>query len=219
MEPRTRELPTKIAHMTPAQVKPTISPELLNQIDVRVGTIEFGERCWERIHPRCRLSAVHPAQMIYFDARSEVLQRVEEGSMPENASPERVPGNFYFFEMFIEIAMDGTTYLGYPKLAIRDVGQAPPVIRWGSSPKLSWPNPAIPRVPWIDVPAKGLSGRTIKSPEDMLGAEGMVGNKNYRFDQILDAGKNQVVFSLFCPENQTRTAYGFSRDMFQRVKG
>lgn len=26
--------------MTPAQVKPTISPELLNQIDVRVGTVE-----------------------------------------------------------------------------------------------------------------------------------------------------------------------------------
>jgi tRNA-binding protein len=26
--------------MTPAQVKPAISPELLNQIDVRVGTIE-----------------------------------------------------------------------------------------------------------------------------------------------------------------------------------
>ena len=26
--------------MTPAQVKPTISPELLSQIDVRVGTIE-----------------------------------------------------------------------------------------------------------------------------------------------------------------------------------
>jgi tRNA-binding protein len=26
--------------MTPAQVKPTISPELLNQIDMRVGTIE-----------------------------------------------------------------------------------------------------------------------------------------------------------------------------------
>ena len=26
--------------MTPAQVKPTISPELFNQIDIRVGTIE-----------------------------------------------------------------------------------------------------------------------------------------------------------------------------------
>jgi len=26
--------------MTPAQVKPTISPELLNEIDIRVGTIE-----------------------------------------------------------------------------------------------------------------------------------------------------------------------------------
>ena len=28
------------SHMTPAQVKPPISPELLNQIDIRVGTIE-----------------------------------------------------------------------------------------------------------------------------------------------------------------------------------
>ena len=35
------------------------------------------------------------------------------------------------------------------------MGQIPPVVRWGSSPKLSWPNPAIPGVPWIDVPIKG----------------------------------------------------------------
>ncbi len=71
----------------------------------------------------------------------------------------------------------------------------------------------------MDVPTKGLSERIITSPEDMLGAEGMVGDKTCRFEQILDAGKNQVVFSLFCSENQTRTAYGFARDMFQRVKG
>jgi hypothetical protein len=135
--------------------------------------------------------------------------------MPETKPPERIPGNFYFFEMFIEIAIDGRTHLGYPKQAIRDIGKTPPVIRWGSSPKLSWPNPAIPHVPWIDVPNKGLAGRTIASPEDVLGAEGIVGNKHYRFDQILDVGKNQVVFSLFCPENQTRMAYGFSLEVFR----
>src|ERR1039458_2588109 len=141
--------------------------------------------------------------MIYFDAQSAALQRVEAEFMPEIKPPERVPGNFYFFEMFIEIAIDGATHLGYPKQAIRDTGKTPPVIRWGSPLKLSWPNPTIPRVPWIDVPTKGLSGRTITSPEDMLGAEGMVGNKSYRFDQIVGAAKNQLVFSLFRSATQT----------------
>jgi hypothetical protein len=134
--------------------------------------------------------------------------------MPKDASPERVPGNYYSFEMFIEITTRGVTHLGYPKQAIRDIGKTSPVIRWGSSLKLSWPNPAVPRAPWIDVPNKGLAGRILASPEDILGAEGMLGNKLYRFHQILNVGKNQVVFSLFCPENQTRIAYGFSRDMF-----
>jgi hypothetical protein len=134
--------------------------------------------------------------------------------MPENTRPELVPGTYYFFEMFIEVEINRVTHLGYPKQAIRDTGTTPPLIRWGSPLKLSWPNPAIPRVPWIDVSTKGFSGRTITSPEEVLGAEGMVGDKTYRFDQILDAGKNQVVFSLFCLENQTRTAFGFSRDMF-----
>lgn len=141
-------------------------------------------------------------------------RRHRETLMPKDAPPQLVPGNYYSFEMFIEIAIGGKTYLGYPKLAIRDIGKTPPVIRWGSSPKLAWPNPAIPRAPWIDVPNKGLGGRTITSPEDVLGAEGMVGNKRCRFEQILEVGKNQVVFSLFCPQDQTRIAYGFSRDMF-----
>ena len=138
--------------------------------------------------------------------------------MHKDAPQELVPGNYYFFEFFIEIQIDKVTHLGYPKQAIRDTGTTPPTVRWGSPLKLCWPDPAIPRAKWIDVPTKGLSGRTVKSPEDVLGTEGMVGDKSYHFEKILDAGKNQVVFSLFCPENQTRTAYGFSRDMFQSGK-
>lgn len=61
---------------------------------------------------RCCLSAVHAAQiMIYFDAQSEAPQRVEAEFMPDIEPPERVPDNFYLFEMFIEVAMDGVTYL------------------------------------------------------------------------------------------------------------
>jgi hypothetical protein len=138
--------------------------------------------------------------------------------MPGDASKELVPGNYYFFEFFLEVEIDKVTHLGYPMQAIRDVGTTPPLIRWCSPLKLCWPDPKIPRAKWIDVPAKGLSQRTITSPEDVLGAEGMVGDKTYRFQQILDEGKHKVVFSLFCPENQTRTAYGFSRDMFQSRK-
>ena len=138
--------------------------------------------------------------------------------MPENTRPELVPDNYYFFRFFIEIEINRVAHLGYPMQAIRDMGTTPPLIRWCSPVKLCWPDPTIPRAKWSDVPTKGLSGRIIASPEDVLGAEGMVGDKTYRFEQILDAGKNKVVFSLFCPENQTRTAYGFSRDMFQSGK-
>jgi hypothetical protein len=126
-----------------------------------------------------------------------------------------VPGNYFSFELFIEITIGGTTHLGYPKRAIRDVGKRPPVVVWGSPAQLVWPNPAILRVPWIDDPKRGLTGRAMTSPEDFLGAEGTLGDKRYRFEKILDAGKNQVVYSLFCDQNRTRIAYGFSRDLFK----
>jgi|SRR5271156_4277960 len=139
--------------------------------------------------------------------------------MHKVATPqELVPGNYYFFELFIEIKINGITHLGYPQRAIRDMGTNPPLIRWCSPTKLCWPNPAVPRGQWIDVPTKGLSERTIASPEDVLGAEGKVGDKTYLFERILDAGKHKVVFRLFCPENQTSTAYGFPREMFQNAE-
>lgn len=134
--------------------------------------------------------------------------------MCETTPPARVPGNFYFFKMFIEITIDGKAYVGCPKQAIRDIGKTPPVVRWGSPVELAWPNPAFPRVLWVDEPFKGLAGRNICSAEDLLGAEGTVGGKKCCFESILDVGKNQVVFSLFCPQDQTRMAYGFPRQMF-----
>src|ERR1700722_1168176 len=54
--------------------------------------------------------------------------------------PERVPGNYYFFEVLIEITIGGTTHLGYPKRPILNVGETPPVVVWGSPVNLAWPN-------------------------------------------------------------------------------
>jgi hypothetical protein len=136
--------------------------------------------------------------------------------MRETTPPERVPGNFYFFKMFIEITIDGKAYVGCPKQAIRirTIGRTTPVIRWGSPVELAWPNPAFPRARWVDEPFKGLAGRNIYSAEDLLGATGTLGGKKCCFESILEVGKNQVVFSLFCPEDQTRIGYGFPRQIF-----
>ena len=83
---------------------------------------------------------------------------------------------------------------------------------------LMYPNPSIPRVPWIDDPKTGLSQRTIQSAEDLLGAEGILGGKKYVFEQVLDLGKNQVTYSLYSPETGTRIAYGFARQLFEGTK-
>jgi hypothetical protein len=131
------------------------------------------------------------------------------------ATPERFPGNYYFFRMFIEISINGVADLGYPKQAINDVSAQPPVVRWATPVELSWPDPAIPRVPWIDDPNHGLSRRTIKCAVDLLGAEGTMGGTRYRFEQILQETKGQVTFALIHDEKQTRIAYAFARKLFQ----
>jgi hypothetical protein len=137
---------------------------------------------------------------------------------PDRAdSPELVPGNYFNFEFFIELTLGGVAHLGYPKQPIRDLG-TPSVIRWGSPIQLAYPNPSVPRVPWIDDPKTGLSHRKIQSAEDLLGSEGILGGKKYVFEQVLDLGKNQVTYSLFNPETRTRIAYGFSRKLFQGTK-
>jgi hypothetical protein len=133
------------------------------------------------------------------------------------ASPELVPGNYFMFKFFIELTLGGVAHLGYPKQAIRVAG-SPSVISWGSPIELAYPNPSIPRVPWIDDPKTGLSQRKIQSAEDLLGTEGILGGKRYVFEQVLNLGKNQVTYSLFAPETRTRIAYGFSRELFEGTK-
>jgi len=42
--------------------------------------------------------------------------------MSRDVPHEPVPGSYYFFELFIEIEINGVTHLGYPQWAIRDMG-------------------------------------------------------------------------------------------------
>src|ERR1700748_3723434 len=66
---------------------------------------------------------------------------------PQPATP--VPGNFFYFEVFIELKLGGAVYIGYPKVAIRSSNNE---VRWGSKMEFSWPDPSKPHVPWIDDP-------------------------------------------------------------------
>jgi hypothetical protein len=97
-------------------------------------------------------------------------------------------------------------------MAIRDVVSGH--TRWGAAVKYLMPTSAIVRTPWIDDPEKGISRRELYVPEDLIGAEGIIGDKRCFFEQILDLGNNIVVYSIYCYEQQFRLAYGFSRDMF-----
>jgi hypothetical protein len=70
------------------------------------------------------------------------------------------------------------------------------------------------RIDWIDDERRGLTNRKLAKPEDALGAEGRIGDMHLRFERILDLGRNQVVFALYCPEKNIRLAYGFARAIF-----
>jgi hypothetical protein len=67
---------------------------------------------------------------------------------------------------------------------------------------------------WIDDPKRGPSQRALTCPEDGLGAEGSIGKNTFQFERILQKTKNQVVFSVFRPDNQTRMAYALPVEMF-----
>ena len=137
---------------------------------------------------------------------------------PRKLTSEELPGNYHFFEAFLEITLGGQTYLALPKQALLNTLKTPPVLLWGTPIKFSFPNPAMPRVRWTDDPKKGLTGRIITAPEDVLGAEGLFGNKKYRFEKTLQTTKNEVVYSLVCDENQTRIAYSLPRDPLRAEK-
>jgi hypothetical protein len=112
------------------------------------------------------------------------------------------------------LKIGGASYLCFPKQAFLDVGAKPPTLRWATPIKLCSPDPAIPRMTWIDDPKRGLSQRVLACPEDLLGAEGSIGKNGFRFEKILQKTKNQVVYSLFRPDNQTRMAYEVPAEIF-----
>jgi hypothetical protein len=92
------------------------------------------------------------------------------------------------------------------------VGATRPVFRWASPLKLAVPDPSIARMRWTDDPKTGLAQRTITCAQDLLGAEGVVGQRKVRFEKILQETKNQVVYSLYNEDSQFRIAYAFSRE-------
>lgn len=144
---------------------------------------------------------------------SQPSQGPPQGPLPSGP----IPGNYYFFELLIEITVGGVVHLGLPKRALHNVGKNPPVLQWGTPIELACPLPSTPRVRWIDDPIIGVSRRPLTAPEDWLGAEGIFGGRKYRFEQILHKGKNQVVYSLFNPDTSSRIAYGFPLTIFARA--
>lgn len=126
---------------------------------------------------------------------------------------ELVPGNFLWFGFFIGLKLGDAVHLGYPKAPIRDVMTKE--VRWGSNLEYAWPDPSKPPLPWVDDPQRGIAQRTITSAEDILGAEGTLGGRLFRFERILELGNSFVVYALFNPETRTRIACGFSRNALE----
>lgn len=151
----------------------------------------------------------HPRSTRTPDAESN------KTTTPAPAAPAKtkdlVPGNFYSFEFFLEIPVAGQFHAGVPTVCIR----TPEGTRWGSHVEWCWPDPSKRHIRWVDDPVRGISSRTLASPEDILGAEGSIGDMRLRFERILDWGKNQIVYALYCPEKNIRLAYGFSVDLFK----
>lgn len=143
----------------------------------------------------------------------ELPPRKRKAPAPAPPEPEVLPGNFFFFEYFLELTLNGTTYPCQPASA----GRLGRQVRWGCPLDALAKCFENPRIPWVDDPERGLLRRKIEAPGDVLGAEGLFGGKRYRFERILDPGKVMIVYALLNPETQTRIAYGFPRHAFVRT--
>ena len=123
--------------------------------------------------------------------------------------PEAIPGNYFSFGVLLELKLGDKVHVGSPADAFRDPTTLK--VRWGCRVDFLLPGASVPRGPWVDDPVFGIAQRMIRSPEDLLGAEGTFGGIHYRFEQILNSGPNVVVYALYNSEGGTRTAYGFMR--------
>ncbi len=153
------------------------------------------------------------AQLSFLPPLDSPKRGVEPLKSTVESRPDLVPGNFSNFEFFIELKVGDFVHIGYPKIPIRDMTTK--VVRWGSKVEWAWPDPSKTRISWADDDQRGLTHRTLASVEDVLGAEGMIGGKQMRFERILDVGRNQIVYALYCPTHNFRMAYGFDRLIFE----
>jgi len=170
----------------------------------------MGENFLQRLIGRTKNSSP-PSVVPPAEPAPAALQLDVAAKTPAPARPaELIPGNFFQFEFFIELVIGERLLLGLPKVCIRNTQTQE--ISWGSSLEWAWPNPAKTRVRWTDDEERGVNRKTLDNPEDILGAEGSLGDMRLRFERILHAGNNQIVYALYCPEKNIRLAYGFARD-------
>jgi hypothetical protein len=127
----------------------------------------------------------------------------------EKREATRIPGNYFSFGMLLELKLGDEVHVGSPADAFRDPTTLK--VRWGCRADFLLPGASVPRAPWVDDPIVGIAQRMIRSPEDLLGAEGTFGGIHYRFEQILNSGPNVVVYALYNQDGGTRAAYGFMR--------
>ena len=85
------------------------------------------------------------------------------------------------------------------------------------NPRRTWPGLWVNdtdfsgAIEWIDDTESGFSARTINAPGDAIGVIGLIAGQRYRIDDILQVGKNVVVYQFTNLESCEYLAYGFGR--------
>jgi hypothetical protein len=166
----------------------------------------FFKRLWNRSGG----SSSGPIKLNLEPAQAAPVQPRPNRPVSPPPPAEPIPGNFLLFEMFLQVPIGGALHIGSPKVAIRNMNGGE--VRWGAKMELAFPGPNSVKAPWVDDAERGIAVRQIAKPEDILGAEGSIGEHQFRFERILDLGANVVVYSLLNLEKQFRLAYGFNRD-------
>ena len=130
---------------------------------------------------------------------------------------ELVPGNFLTFDFFLQFNIKDRVCTGFPArpMRIRSLTGAPTITRWVIPIEIFLAKPPLPTLCWIENAERGIGDRDIQSIEDLLGAEGMIQEHLFRFEQILDAEPKQVVYALFNPQSGSRIAYSFERKFIE----
>jgi hypothetical protein len=90
-------------------------------------------------NPPAQLSLLPPAEKPEAKSTTaQINERIRAGNFP---------GNFMEFNFFIELKLGDSVHIGYPSVPIRNMMTR--LVRWGSRPEWSWPDPSKARIPWM----------------------------------------------------------------------